>query len=129
MTWLKASLLGLFAVFTPVHTVMATAGALLIIDLILGVWAAAKRKEIITSAALRRTVSKLLVYEMAIITGYLAEHYMLSDSLPIVKLAAAAIALVEMKSILENLNEIHGAPVFASIITAIGSKNDQEPLK
>lgn len=126
MSWFKAIAISVFAIFTPVHAIMGTAFALLVIDMILGIWAAVRRKEPITSAALRRTVSKFLVYEMAIITGFLAEHFLLSDSLPIVKLAAAAIALVEMKSIVENLNEVNGAPIFASIITALGSKNDTD---
>ncbi len=129
MNWFKAILLSAFAILAPVHTVMAVAGALIIGDLVLGIAAAVKRKEPITSAALRRTVTKMFVYQMAIITSFLAEHYLLSDTLPIVKLAAAAIALVEMKSILENLNEVNGSPIFASIISSLGSKNDQEPPK
>ncbi len=105
---------------------MATAGALVIIDMILGVVAAMKRKEPISSAALRRTVTKMAVYQTAVVTGFLAEHYLLSDSLPIVKLAAGAVALVEIKSCLENLNEINGSPIFGTVIQALGSKNDVE---
>lgn len=127
MSWLKALAIALFAVLAPIHAVMATALALVVIDLILGVWAAIKRKEAITSAALRRTVSKTIVYEVGIIAAFLAEHFLLSDSLPLIKLAGAAIALVEMKSIIENLNAINGSPIFASLITALGSKNDEAP--
>lgn len=127
MTWLKAVAMSLFALLAPIHTVMAVTGAMIVIDLITGVLAARKRQEPITSAALRRTVTKMAVYQTAVITGFLCEHYLLSDSLPIVKLAAAAIGLVEMKSITENLNAINGSPVFSSIITALGSKNQEPP--
>lgn len=127
--WLKSAALAIFAIFAPVHTVMATVGALICIDLISGIMAARKRKEPVTSAALRRTLSKMIIYQIAVISGFLAEHYMLGDSLPIVKLIAATIGLVEMKSILENLNDINGAPLFASIISSLGSKNDKEEEK
>lgn len=126
MTWLKAIAISAFAILAPVHAVMATAMALVIIDMILGIWAAKKRGEPITSAALRRTVSKSMIYEIGIIVAFLAEHYMLDGALPLIKLAGAAIAMVEVKSSIENLNEINGSPIFASIITALGSKNDTD---
>lgn len=126
MSWLKALAIALFAILAPIHAVMATALALVILDLILGVWAAVKRKEAITSAALRRTVSKTIIYEVGIIAAFLAEHFLLGDGLPLIKLAGGAIALVEMKSIVENLNEINGSPIFASLVTALGSKNDTD---
>lgn len=127
MNWIKAVLTAAFAILAPVHTIMATSLALIVIDLILGIWGAVKRKETITSAALRRTVTKFMVYQMAIITAFLCEHYLLVDTIPVIKLVSAAIALVECASILENLNEINGSPIFKSIISSLGSKNDKEP--
>lgn len=123
--WLKAAAVAVIAILAPIHSVMLTAGILIFLDLALGVAAARKRKEPITSAALRRTVTKIVVYQTAIITGFLCEKFLLSGSIPIVKLAAGAIGLVEMKSILENLDEINGAPVFKSIVNSLGSKNDE----
>jgi hypothetical protein len=127
MTWLKAVAVSLFALLAPIHAVMAVTGAMIFIDLATGVLAARKRKEPITSAALRRTVTKIVVYQTGIITAFLCEHYLLSDSLPIIKLAAAAIGLVEMKSISENLNELNGAPIFATLVKALGSQNQEPP--
>lgn len=106
---------------------MGTALAMVLIDCASGIWAAHKRGEPITSAGLRRTFTKMVVYEMGIITAFLAEHYLLSDALPLIKLAGAAIALVEMKSVVENLNTINGSPIFVTLITALGSKNDEPP--
>lgn len=105
---------------------MGTAAVLIVMDLILGVWAARKRGEPITSAGLRRTITKLCVYELGVIVAFLGEHFLLSDSIPLIKLAGAAIALVEIKSIVESLNDINGSPVFASLISALGSKNDSD---
>lgn len=129
MTWLKSIALSVVAIFAPIHTVMGAAILLIFIDLILGVWAAYKRGEIITSAGLRRTVTKMVVYEVGVIAAFLGEHYLLSDAIPLVKLAGAAIALVEMKSIMESLNDINGSPIFSTLIIALGSKNDSEPPK
>lgn len=129
MNWLKAAAIAAFALLTPIHAIMATTLALIVLDLILGVWAAYKRKEPITSAALRRTVTKIMVYELGVIVAFLGEHFLLADSVPLIKLAGAAIALVEVKSCIENLNEVNGSPVFASLIQTLGSKNDEEPPK
>ena len=125
--WLKAAGLAVVAILAPIHSVMLTAGILIFLDLALGVAAAKKRQEPITSAALRRTVTKIVVYQTGIITAFLCERFLLSGSIPIVKLAAGAIGLVEIKSILENLDTVNGAPVFKSIITSLGSKNDEPP--
>ncbi len=93
-------------------------------DLTLGVLAARKRDEPISSAALRRTVSKALIYQLAIISGFIVEHYLVGDSIPIVKLVAGAIGLTELKSIFENADEINGGSLLKSIINKIGSDND-----
>jgi len=125
--WLKAAAVAVIAILAPIHSVMLTTGILIFADLLLGVIAAYKRKETITSAALRRTVTKILVYQTAIVTGFLCEKFLLSGSIPVVKLAAGAIGLVEVKSIMENLNEINGSPIFNSLLSALGSKNDSPP--
>lgn len=127
MSWLKALLTSALVLLAPIHAVMGTALALILIDLGLGIWAALKRKEPISSAGLRRTLTKVAVYELGVVVAFLGEHFLLSDALPLIKLAGAAIAMVELKSIVENLNEINGSPVFASLIQALGSKNDQPP--
>jgi len=124
--WIKVVSVALFVVLAPVHSVMATALALMVIDLFLGVWAANKRGDVITSAGLRRTLTKLVVYELGVVVAFLGEHFLLSDEVPLVKLAGAAIAMVELKSIVENLNEINGSPIFSALISALGSKNDTD---
>jgi phage-related holin len=104
-TWAKATGLALLAVFAPVKAVLATVLALMLIDLVTGVWAAKKRGEAIRSAALRRSVSKLLVFELVVIAAHIFDAYILGTSW-LVKAAAGAIGLVEMKSVLENANAI-----------------------
>jgi hypothetical protein len=125
MEYLKALALSILAVLAPIKTVMIVTGVLIFADLILGILAARKRGEPITSAALRRTVSKMIAYQVAIITGFLCEKYLIEDAIPVTKLIAGMIGVVEMKSILENSDTVNGDSVFGSIIKKLGSENDK----
>ena len=111
-------------ILAPIKAAMFTIGFLIFLDLGTGVWAAKKRKESISSAALRRTVSKMVIYQMALISGFLIEQYLVEGSLPIAKVVAGFIGIVEFKSVLENSNVILGTNVFKLLIQKLGSKND-----
>lgn len=128
-TWLKVLALSAVAALAPIHAIMISVSVLIGLDTSLGILAARKRKEPITSAELRRTISKLVIYQIAIISAFLVQHFLLSDLLPIVKLAAGAIGLVEIKSILENADEINGSPLFAALVKYLGSQNVSQPPK
>lgn len=117
-------LMSTLAVFAPVKAILIVTGVLIIADLISGIMAAKKRGESISSAGLRRTITKIFVYNMAVVTGFLVEKYMITDIFPVSKLIAGIISVVELKSILENLNTINGTDIFKSIIEKLGSSND-----
>lgn len=123
--WLKGLALSVLAVLAPIHTVMITVCILIIADLITGIWAAYKRGEKLTSAAMRRTITKLLIYQLTVITGFLLEKYLLEGLVPASKLIASVIGLVEMKSVLENAESILGQPLFKKLISRLGSDNDK----
>ena len=118
--------LTLLAVFAPIKAIMITVGVLIISDLILGTVAAKKRGEVITSAGFRRTVVKGFVYQSAIILGFLTEKYLLDGAMPVSKIVAGLIGLVELTSCLENLNAINGSPIFKKLIEKLGSQNDKD---
>ncbi len=120
----EAAAISAWAVFAPIKAVMLTAGVLICADLLTGIWAATKRQEPITSKGISRTLAKIALYELALATSYLVHQYMTGDLLPADKLVAGLIGIVELKSILENLNIINGTPVFAAIINrAIGAQD------
>ena len=125
-TLLKAAAIGLIGVLAPIHAIMAVAGTLIVADAVTGIWAAKKRGEKITSAALRRTVSKMVIYQLVVITGFLTETFMLEGALPISKVAASAIALTELLSIVENANQILETDIFDKVKKLLGSKNDKK---
>lgn len=114
----------ILAVFAPIQGMIITVFLLILCDLAFGVVAAYKRKEAISSAGIRRTVTKLFVYEVSIMISFLAEVYLLGGILPISKMLAGVIGLAELKSVIESMNEIHGGNMFADIIKKLGSSND-----
>lgn len=121
--WIEAFILSCLAVFAPIKAMLAVAGILIFADLITGVWAAYIRKEKITSAGLRRTLTKACVYEAALCLGYLAEHFMLQGAIPVTKIVSGLVGLVELKSCYENLNVISGQDLLKTVIDKLGSDN------
>lgn len=124
--WLMAVLLSCVAVLAPIKAVLVTVGILIVADALTGMYAAHKRGEKISSAAMRRTLSKMLVYQGVVILGYLLEANLMDHLMPVAKIVASAIGMVEFKSILENSNSIVGTNVLKSIISKLGSDNDQQ---
>lgn len=124
--WLGKVAIACLAVLAPIQTILLSVGFLITADFITGIWAAHKRKEQIKSAAMRRTISKIVIYQMAVITGFLLETYLLSSIFPVSKLVAGVIGLVEFKSILENGNTILGEDIFKVVINKLGSDNDKK---
>src|SRR5687768_11990257 len=96
--WFKLTAPAGCAGLAPIKPLLITVEVLVFADLITGVLAARKRKEPIRSAGLGRTVSKMLVYQLAVISGHLVGKYMIDDAIPVVKLVAGVIGLVELKS-------------------------------
>lgn len=125
MSWVKATMLSVFSVFLPIKPVLITVGVLIFADLIFGLAAAHKQQHQITSAALRRTVTKSVVYLSAVMLGYICEHFLLGDLVAVSKIIAGTIGLVEMKSILENADIINGGSLFKAIVAKLGSENDK----
>jgi hypothetical protein len=122
--WIKAFALSALALAAPAKPLFIAAIVLVILDTISGVMSALKRGEPIRSAGLRRSVAKALVYEVAILSAFIAEKWLLADLLPASKLVAGAIGAVELKSVLENLNTVAGGSLFGSIVGRLGSAND-----
>lgn len=123
---LKSFIIAISAIFAPIKAVIIVTGVLVVADLITGLIAAHKRGEKINSAGLRRTVTKTTVYLSAVCLGFLVEKFMIDSILPISKLISGIIGVVELKSLMENLNVIYGSDIFKSIIEKLGSVNDKK---
>lgn len=121
--YLLSLALSIATIFAPVKQVMVVTFILIAVDLLLGLMAARKIKVPITSAGLRRTVSKLFVYEVAICLGFLVETYFTGPAIPIVKIITGFIGLTELKSCLENADAVNGEPILKALIDKLGSSN------
>lgn len=123
--WLQKILLASVAALAPIQAIMLSVGFLIFADLITGIWAALKRGEKVSSAAMRRTVSKMVIYQLAVIGAFVLETHLMGGLLPVTKIVAGVIGLVEFKSMLENSSAIVGGDVFKLIMKKIGSENDK----
>lgn len=112
-------------ILAPIKMVLVTVGVLVAADLVFGIWAAKRRGEPLTSARLSHSVTKVLVYQAAVITGYLVEKYMLDNLLPVCNIIAGLIGSVELKSLLENGQDILGQPVFQTVVSLLKPKVEE----
>jgi hypothetical protein len=124
-TWLKCALIGLFGVFAPIEGALATVVILTLTDLVTGVLAAKKRGDKIISFKVGRTISKIILFEIALMLGFIAERYLMGNILPVVKLIGGAIGMRELLSCLENLDVIFGVDVFQAMIDKLSGKSDK----
>lgn len=125
--FIHSLLIASIAALAPIQAIIISVGILIVGDMVTGILAARKRGENITSAAMRRTVSKMFVYQLVVISGFLLDHYLLTGTIIIPKIVAGVIGMVEFKSILENVNKITGIDILSDLMKKIGSKNDLEP--
>ena len=118
--WLLASL----AVFLPIKELMLTIGFLVAADMVVGIWKALKLKQRIRSRRMSDTVTKLLLYQIAIMSGFLIETFIISELIPITKLVATVIAVIEFKSIIESIESVTGKDLWSKIKSIIGRKSE-----
>ena len=121
--WLIKGLVVTLTILSPIKPMLIACGILIMADTITGMLAAHKRKEPIQSAEMRRSITKLVVYQIAIISAFVLEKYMLGNLVPVSKIVAGVIGMVEFKSILENVSTIAGQDILALVINKLGSKN------
>lgn len=121
--WIIHLAISALAAFAPAKSMILASMVLVLADLITGVLASKKAGRPITSAGLRRTVSKFFIYETAILLTFLTEKYLLSSMIPVSSIVAGMIGITELKSCLENLNEISGQDLLKQAINKLGSIN------
>ena len=118
--WLLASL----AVFLPIKELMLTIGFLVAADMVVGIWKALKLKQRIRSRRMSDTITKLLLYQIAIMSGFLIESFIIAELIPITKLVATVIAVIEFKSIVESIESVTGKDLWSKLKTIIGRKSE-----
>lgn len=121
--WVVKAIIATLAVFAPAKGMVIATLALIFVDLITGLMAAKNRKSKITSAGIRRTVSKIVVYEVAILMAYIAQTYLTGEAIPVSNIVAGLIGMTELVSIMENMNAVSGKNLLKAVIDKLGSVN------
>lgn len=120
-------LIATMAVFMPIKAALLLIVFLTLVDLITGVAAAIHRKEPVTSSGLKRTVIKLLVYLSVACLSYLVERYLTGEFVPLAKIMSGLVGITELKSILENLEEVTGIPLLQVLINKLSQQETNGP--
>ena len=111
------------AFFLPISGILFLIGFAILVDTITGIWKAKKLKIKITSRALSAIVSKLFLYEVAVILTYLIDYYILNDiilqffSVPLMltKILSLVLVSIEAISISENYKAVKGIDIWSSL--------------
>ena len=99
------------AALMPIKPLILLVGVCISLDTFFGIYRAIKQRKKITSRALSEVISKMALYEFALILFYFIDSIILNDiaksftpvDLFITKMVAAVLVSVEVLSILENI--------------------------
>jgi len=117
----------IIVLLTPIAASLAFLGFFVAMDLITGLIKSSRGKETITSKRLSQTVTKLLLYYIAIICSHILDTQFLIDTIlpaKITQLVTGFIMVVEFKSIIENISQILGLPIWEFIKSKIYRANN-----
>lgn len=124
-------ILATLVILAPIQSALIACGFLITIDLLFGIIAAKKNGIKIESSKLKITAIKMLVYQLFLISGFVAETY-LSSYIPFVKIILTYLSSVEILSISESFQKITGLPIIKYIKEQImnklnkGKNNEQD---
>lgn len=116
--WLAVAALAFFEWLAPLKWFVLFTLALVFFDLFAGIQAARKRGEAIHSRGLRRTVTKFLLYCLAILSMHGIET-VFEIPAQITYTIALFIAVSESLSILENVSEVTGKNLVGAVISLL----------
>lgn len=126
LTSIKQSMFQLLAVigafFLPISGILFLIGFAIFIDTLTGIWKAKKLKIKITSRKLSAIISKLFLYEVAVIGFYLIDYWILNDiimkffSVPLMltKILSLVLVSIEAISISENYEAVRGINIWSA---------------
>jgi hypothetical protein len=109
--------------FLPITGILFLIGFAIVIDTITGVWKSKKLNIPITSRKLSAIISKLMLYEVAVILFYLIDRFILNDiilvffSIPLMltKILALVLVSIETLSISENIKAVKGIDLWQAM--------------
>jgi hypothetical protein len=113
-------ILSIGIVLTPVIPVLLTVGVMVAADFIFAIYRQYKQDPSqITSRKMSNTITKLLTYTIFIMVIFLFEKYVITDIVPITKIASTLICLTEIKSIDETFYLLNGYSLWDKITSIL----------
>ena len=111
------------AFFLPISGILFLVGFAIFVDTLTGIWKAKKLKIPITSRKLSAVISKLFLYELAVIGFYLIDFWILNDiikqffsvELMLTKILSLVLVSIEVMSINENYFAIRQISIWDSM--------------
>lgn len=122
----------------PIKVLLILVGMMIIIDTIMGIWRSFKLKVDITSKALSAVVSKMVLYQSAVILIFILEKYLLTYffeslfgiELFLTKIVATTLCGIELMSINESYNIVAGFSIWDKFRLMLKrSKSFKEEIK
>ena len=109
--------------FLPITGILFLIGFAIVIDTITGIWKSKKLGVPITSRKLSAIISKLMLYEVAVILFYLIDRFILNDiilvffSIPLMltKILSLVLVSIEVISISENYKAVKGIDLWQAM--------------
>ena len=109
--------------FLPITGILFLIGFAIVIDTITGIWKSKKLNIPITSRKLSAIISKLMLYEVAVILFYLIDSFILNDiiltffSVPLMltKILSLVLVSIEVISISENYKAVKGIDLWQAM--------------
>jgi len=80
--WLINVAIALGAVLSPIVPLFATVSILIACDFIFGIYRAYRSKQDISSRKMGHSISKILLYNLAVLTVFMIEKYVMDGSVP-----------------------------------------------
>ena len=110
------------AFFLPISGILFLIGFAIVVDTLTGIWKSKKLGIPITSRGLSAIISKLLLYEVAVIGFYLIDYWILNDiilkffSVPLMltKILSLTLVSLETLSISENYKAVKGIDIWSA---------------
>lgn len=106
--------------FAPINPLLFTVIVLTASDTITGIIASRKRGDKIDSRKMERTISKMVLFSIAICISHLMEIRFF-DWLPVTNIVAGYIAVTEFKSNMENISSYAGIDIWKTFLEKIQS--------
>jgi hypothetical protein len=111
------------AFFLPISGILFLIGFAIAVDTITGIWKAKKLKIKITSRKLSIVISKMMLYEVAVIGFYLIDYWILNDiimkffSVPLMltKILSLVLVSIEVMSINENYKAVKQIDIWSAL--------------